>query len=48
MSGGKDGIGISFSTGLGIGFTGSAIGSHDEKIDMNGDSTKEIYRYDFE
>ncbi|MGJ0479529.1 hemagglutinin repeat-containing protein [Pantoea agglomerans] len=47
MSGGKDGIGISFSIGPSIGFTGSATGSHDEKIDLNGDSTKEIYHYDF-
>ncbi|MGC0929765.1 hemagglutinin repeat-containing protein [Pantoea agglomerans] len=47
MSGGKDGIGISFSIGPSIGFTGSATGSHDEKIDVNGDSTKEIYHYDF-
>ncbi len=47
MSGGKDGIGFSFSVGPGIGFTGSATGSHDEKIDLNGDSTKEIYHYDF-
>ncbi|MBD8115834.1 hemagglutinin repeat-containing protein [Pantoea agglomerans] len=47
MSGGKDGIGISFSIGPSIGFTGSATGSHDEKLDLNGDSTKEIYHYDF-
>ena len=47
MSGGKDGIGISFSIGPSIGFTGSTTGSHDEKIDLNGDSTKEIYHYDF-
>lgn len=47
MSGGKDGIGISFSIGPIIGFTGSATGSHDEKLDLNGDSTKEIYHYDF-
>lgn len=47
MSGGKDGIGFSFSVGPSIGFTGSTTGSHDEKIDLNGDSTKEIYHYDF-
>jgi len=47
MSGGKDGIGFSFSVGPSIGFTGSATGSHDEKIDLNGYSTKEIYHYDF-
>ncbi len=47
ISGGKDGIGISFSIGPSIGFTGSTTGSHDEKIDLNGDSTKEIYHYDF-
>jgi hypothetical protein len=40
MSGGKDGIGFSFSVGPSIGFTGSTTGSHDEKIDLNGDSTK--------
>ncbi|WP_409977633.1 polymorphic toxin type 25 domain-containing protein [Pantoea vagans] len=28
-------------------FTFSATVSHDEKIDLNGDSTKEIYHYDF-
>ncbi|WP_410174126.1 hypothetical protein [Pantoea vagans] len=25
----------------------SDTGSHDEKKDLNGDSTKEIYHYDF-
>ncbi|HGG6664823.1 TPA: polymorphic toxin type 25 domain-containing protein, partial [Salmonella enterica subsp. diarizonae serovar 61:i:z] len=47
MSGGKDGIGFSFSVGPSIGFTGSTTGSHDEKIELNGDSIKEIYHYDF-
>ncbi|MFD3242597.1 polymorphic toxin type 25 domain-containing protein [Rahnella perminowiae] len=31
ISGGKDGIGFSFSVGPSIGFTGSTTGSHDEK-----------------
>ncbi len=47
ISGGKDGIGISFSIGPSIGFTGSATGSLAEKADLNGDSTKERYHYDF-
>ncbi|WP_190311350.1 MULTISPECIES: polymorphic toxin type 25 domain-containing protein [unclassified Pantoea] len=46
-SGGKDGIGISFSIGPGIDFTGSATGSLAEKVDLNGDSTKERDHYDF-
>lgn len=46
-SAGKDGVGFSFSVGPSIGFTGSSTGSHDEKIDLNGDSTKEIYHHDF-
>ncbi|MCW2485260.1 hypothetical protein J5069_05030 [Candidatus Symbiopectobacterium sp. NZEC127] len=40
-------MGFSFSVGPSIGFTGSSTVSHIEKIDLNGDSTKEIYRYDF-
>ncbi|WP_224718507.1 polymorphic toxin type 25 domain-containing protein [Pectobacterium versatile] len=47
FSAGKDGIGFSFSIGPSIGFTGSPTGSHNEKIDLNGDSTKEIYHHDF-
>ncbi|WP_152650876.1 polymorphic toxin type 25 domain-containing protein [Pantoea anthophila] len=47
ISGGKDGIGISFFIGPGICFTSSATGSHAEKVDLNGDSTKERYHYDF-
>jgi len=47
MSSGKDGVGFSFSVGPGIVFTGSATGSHDEKLDLNGDSTKEVYHHDF-
>jgi len=47
ISGGKDGIGISFSIGPSIGFTSSATGSNDEKIDLNDDSTREVYHYDF-
>ncbi|UYA60514.1 hypothetical protein NAL19_2379 [Pectobacterium sp. F1-1] len=47
LSAGKDGIGFSFSIGPSIGFTGSSTGSHIEKIDLNGDSTKEIYHHDF-
>ena len=47
VSAGKDGVGFSFSVGPSIGFTGSSTGSHDEKIDLNGDSTKEIYHHDF-
>ncbi|MEI7124031.1 polymorphic toxin type 25 domain-containing protein [Pectobacterium versatile] len=47
FSAGKDGIGFSFSIGPSIGFTGSSTGSHNEKIDLNGDSTKEIYHHDF-
>ncbi|RAT09875.1 hypothetical protein AU485_17150 [Lonsdalea quercina] len=47
LSAGKDGIGFSFSIGPSIGFTGSLTGSHIEKIDLNGDSTKEIYHHDF-
>ncbi|WP_054883190.1 polymorphic toxin type 25 domain-containing protein [Yersinia rohdei] len=44
---GKDGIGFSFSVGPTIGFTGSVTGSHADKIELNGDSTKEIYHHDF-
>lgn len=47
ISGGKDSVCISFSIGPGIGFTGSATGSLAEKVDLNGDSTKERYHYDF-
>ena len=47
VSAGKDGIGFSLSVGPSIGFTGSSSGSHDEKMDLNGDSTKEIYHHDF-
>ncbi|RRN94829.1 polymorphic toxin type 25 domain-containing protein, partial [Pectobacterium aquaticum] len=47
LSAGKDGIGFSFSIGPSIGFTGSSTGSHIEKIELNGDSTKEIYHHDF-
>lgn len=47
VSAGKDGVGFSFSVGPSIGFTGSSTGTHDEKIDLNGDSTKEIYHHDF-
>ena len=43
---GKDGIGFSFSVGPTIGFSGSATSSHTDKIELNGDSTKEIYHHD--
>ncbi|WP_113633210.1 polymorphic toxin type 25 domain-containing protein [Pectobacterium peruviense] len=42
MTAGKDGIGFSFSVEPSIDFTVSSTGSHNEKIDLNGDSTKEI------
>ncbi|KFK93712.1 hypothetical protein IV04_09890 [Serratia sp. Ag1] len=45
VSAGKDGF--SFSVGPSIGLTGSSTGSQNEKIDLNGDSTKEIYHHDF-
>ncbi|URQ62206.1 polymorphic toxin type 25 domain-containing protein [Pantoea alhagi] len=47
VSTGKDGIGFSFSIGPSIGFAGSTSEPHNEKIDLNGDSTKEIYHHDF-
>ncbi|EFO1626360.1 hypothetical protein DWG93_00730 [Escherichia coli] len=47
MSVGQDGLGFSFSVGPSIGFTGSSTIPHSEKIEMNGDTTKEIYHYDF-
>ncbi|MEN3755071.1 polymorphic toxin type 25 domain-containing protein [Mangrovibacter sp. SLW1] len=43
----KDGLGFSFSVGPSFGFKGSSTGSHDEQMDLNGDSTKEIYHHDF-
>ncbi|EHI0071179.1 hypothetical protein J3Z92_004622 [Escherichia coli] len=47
LSVGQDGLGFSFSVGPSIGFTGSSTVPHSEKIEMNGDTTKEIYHYDF-
>lgn len=47
MSVGKDGVGFSFSVGPNIGFTGSTSTPQEEKIDLSGDSTKEIYHHDF-
>ncbi|EEC7484927.1 polymorphic toxin type 25 domain-containing protein [Escherichia coli] len=47
LSVGQDGLGFSFSVGSSIDFTGSSTVPHSEKIEMNGDTTKEIYHYDF-
>ncbi|HBC3229565.1 TPA: hemagglutinin repeat-containing protein, partial [Escherichia coli O146] len=47
LSVGQDGLGFSFSVGPSIGFTGSSTVPHSEKIEMNGDTIKEIYHYDF-
>jgi filamentous hemagglutinin len=47
VSAGKDGIRFSFSVGPSIGFTGSSTAPHGEKIELNGDTTKEIYHHDF-
>ncbi|GDR84543.1 hemagglutinin-related protein [Escherichia coli] len=47
LSVGQDGFGFSFSIGPSIGFTGSSTVPHSEKIEMSGDTTKEIYHYDF-
>ncbi|EPF4175702.1 polymorphic toxin type 25 domain-containing protein [Escherichia albertii] len=47
LSVGQDGLGFSFSVGPSIGFTGPSTVPHSEKIEMNGDTTKEIYHYDF-
>ncbi|HEB1789172.1 TPA: hemagglutinin repeat-containing protein [Escherichia albertii] len=47
LSVGQDGLGFSFSIGPSIGFTGSSTVPHSEKIEMSGDTTKEIYHYDF-
>ena len=47
MSAGKDGIGFSFSVGPSIGFNGSSTDAQADNLDLNGDSTKEIYHHDF-
>ncbi|NCH57736.1 polymorphic toxin type 25 domain-containing protein [Cronobacter dublinensis] len=47
LSIGKDGFGFSVSVGPSFGFTGSSTARHSEKIDINSDTSKEIYHYDF-
>ncbi|HDS1244649.1 TPA: VENN motif pre-toxin domain-containing protein [Pluralibacter gergoviae] len=47
ISAGKDGFGFSFSVGPSVGFIGTSNTSSNEKIDLSGDSTKEIYHHDF-
>ncbi|EPI4979417.1 hypothetical protein FOT82_16030 [Raoultella planticola] len=42
----RDHVSFSFSIGSSIGFTGSSTTPHGEKIELNGDTTKEIYHHD--
>ncbi|EOW6513788.1 polymorphic toxin type 25 domain-containing protein [Cronobacter malonaticus] len=47
LSIGKDGFGFAVSVGPSIGYTSSSTSRHNEKIDLNSDTSKEIYHHDF-
>ncbi|PWV34124.1 hypothetical protein C5955_02485 [Cronobacter sakazakii] len=46
LSIGKDGFGFAVSVGPSIGYTSSSTSRHNEKIDLNSDTSKEIYHHD--